>query len=126
VNVSELLFHGVQLLGALRSAWLTVCQVLGYTKLHEIDPHAANARMKNYERYIKSQFEKPHDILLTIHSLVREIDFVEAKENNGDLRWRYDAALLLARHISQAVHTYMEELYPWNSQMLAALKSADV
>jgi hypothetical protein len=53
-------------------------------------------QLRAFQGYLEMQFARePYKFSPTIDTLVHEIDFVKTKEDNGDLRWRLDAALQL-------------------------------
>ncbi|KAI4637989.1 hypothetical protein J4E83_000811 [Alternaria metachromatica] len=102
-------------------------QDLRYTQLREVDPSAAKAQMEVYERYVQDRFAvKPYDICPTVDMLVNEIDFIEIKEPDGDLRWRYDAALTLARQMYQPLLKYGFGRTPLDNPTCVALQQADI
>jgi hypothetical protein len=106
---------------------LTECSVLGYTKLREIDPEAADVRLNSYKRHIERKFARePYNLAPTINILVHEIDFVKTKEDNGELRWRFDAALQLMGLLSEALVTYMEATHRWADALAVVVDAADV
>ncbi|KAI4670580.1 uncharacterized protein J4E79_000866 [Alternaria viburni] len=104
---------------------------LRYTELRKVDPSAAKAEMQVYEEYVQNLFvEKPHDIFPTVDMLINEIDFVEVKESGGDLRWRFDAALVLATQLHGALETYrrmkMRMKSVWDRNYKTTLYTVDI
>ena len=87
--------------------------------------------MQVYEEHVQNLFvEKPHDIFPTIGMLINEIDFVEVKESGGDLRWRFDAALVLATQLHGALETYrhmkMRMKSVWDRDYKTTLYTVDI
>jgi len=83
--------------------------------------------MKRYERYLENILnENPDTLSRTIHMVVHDINFIKIKESNGDLRWRYDAALALAWQMYRALLNYGYGRTPLDKPMCVALQQADI
>ncbi|KAI4653352.1 hypothetical protein J4E93_001118 [Alternaria ventricosa] len=99
---------------------------LRYTQLREVDPFAAEAQVEAYEQYVRDAFnQRPDTLSRTINILVHDINFIKIKESDGDLRWRFDAAFVLARQIYEALLKYSYGRTPLDGRICLALQAAD-
>ncbi|KAI4647069.1 uncharacterized protein J4E78_009041 [Alternaria triticimaculans] len=99
---------------------------LQYTQLRKVNPYAAEAQLQFYGQYVRNTFNQNPDILSrTINILVHDINIIEVKQSNGNLRWRYDVAFALARQISEALLKYGYGRTPLDGRICLALQAVD-